>query len=347
MKPEQNNNSRLDEPQVHKAKTSMLAVLAFILSIVGIPTVFIPTGVPCLFVPLLAIPSIIIGIVSLIVIKRSKGELEGIFIAGTGIVLSSIWVTFFFVCIPMLGKVKRSAYEVKQKAQLKSIDTAIELFNSEFDGYPPSDELDGDGKPYCGAIKLCEASMGRDLQGFHPDSKFRREGKDDSGIPLYGSQTVDVRKGPYLPLETANAFPLKYIYENVGPFDGNDFVHCDVFRKVTNRTTGKKAGMPILYYKADISKTAHNIDDPDDPNNIYDYKDNHALLALGVPGKPEQKHPLYENPKIFYEMTKDYMNKNQSKPNNAETFILISAGVDGLYGTKDDVANFEMGWKPK
>ena len=31
------------------------------------------------------------------------------------------------------------------------------------------------------------------------------------------------------------------------------------------------------------------------------------------------------------------------KPVNADTFLLISAGVDGLYGTADDVANFPLG----
>jgi len=27
-------------------------------------------------------------------------------------------------------------------------------------------------------------------------------------------------------------------------------------------------------------------------------------------------------------------------PHNAETFILLSAGPDGLFGTEDDIANF-------
>ncbi|MBN2313837.1 MAG: hypothetical protein JXM79_07895 [Sedimentisphaerales bacterium] len=244
---------------------------------------------------------------------------------------------------------------IKEKAQLKSIETALELFNSEFDGYPPSDALDEDGKPYCGAMKLCEAVMGQDLLGCHPDSVFRSDGTDGKGKVLYPVvpdgviSEIQPRKGPYLPLESANAHTPTELYGvgNTGPFEPNHFVLCDVFRTAKHIKTGKNIGMPILYYKADTSKTGHNIDDPNDPNNIYDYKDNHALLALGVPGKPGVKHPMYENPKIFYEMTKDYKNKTQSKPNNAEMFILLSAGLDGLYGTKDDIANFEIEWKPQ
>ena len=118
-----------------------------------------------------------------------------------------------------------------------------------------------------------------------------------------------------------------------------------MFGRVTHQSLGKKVGMPILYYKADISKTAHDVNDPNNPENIYNYKDNHALLALGVPGKPGEKHPLYEDPKIFYEITKNAKIKTQSRPHRADTYVLLSAGWDGLYGTPDDIANFEFKWK--
>ena len=142
-------------------------------------------------------------------------------------------------------------------------------------------------------------------------------------------------------------FRLKDLYQNIAPFDGNDFVLCDVFGKIVHIEIGMKINMPILYYRADISKTAHDLDNPDNPENIYDYRDNHALLALGVPGKPGQKHPLYENPKIFYEMTRNYRFTETNKPQRADTYILLSAGRDGLYGTEDDIPNFAMQWKPK
>jgi hypothetical protein len=31
-----------------------------------------------------------------------------------------------------------------------------------------------------------------------------------------------------------------------------------------------------------------------------------------------------------------------SRPYNPKSFILISAGFDGIYGTKDDITNFDM-----
>ncbi|MFH1717459.1 MAG: hypothetical protein ABIF19_08930 [Planctomycetota bacterium] len=255
-----------------------------------------------------------------------------------------------FVCFVMLLLITYHhppLVNARQMAQLISVDTMLELFKFEFDDYPPSDALDEDGTPYCGAMKLCEAALGRDLMGVHPRSQFRQDGTDDSGNPLYDSNTFEVRKGPYLPLDNANPYHLKDLYEDVGPFDGNDYVICDTFKQVTHISTGKRIGMPVLYYKANTSKTAHDINDPNNPENIYNYRDNHALLALGVPGKPGLKHPLYEDPKILYEIAWDDRANGPSRPKRADTFILLSAGKDGLYGTKDDITNFEFRWKRK
>jgi len=232
---------------------------------------------------------------------------------------------------------------LKQKAQYNSIYVALELFNSDFKTFPSSDGLDPTGKPYCGAMKLAEAFMGQDLMGFHPDSVFRSDGRDSNGILLYDTNSPNfdlrIRKGPYLPIENANAYKLKDIFENTGPFDGNEYLICDIF--VKKRHTGKKTGMPVLYYKADTSKTSHDVNNPDNPENIYNYKDNHDLLSLGIQGQPSMKHPLCEDPTLFYIMTNNN-NTMQSKPYRANTYILLSAGKDGLYGTEDDIANFEF-----
>ena len=274
---------------------------------------------------------------------------------GNDLIAVSIIFTLFLICIPLLlptymhsvDKHNPRYWIIKQKAQFHSIDAAIELFNSEFDGYPPSNQLDEKGKPYCGAMKLCETMMGRDLMGFHPNSKFKLDGLDESGALLYDPNTLEARKGPYLPISNGNPYRLKDLYRNVGPFGGNEYVLCDEFWQVIHLRTGRRVGMPVLYYKADTSKTAHDINDPNNPENIYDYRDNHALLALGVSDKPGQKHPLYEDPKIFYEMTRNYYVTEQSKPMHPDRYILLSAGKDGLYGTKDDIANFHMQWKPE
>ena len=276
----------------------------------------------------------------------------------------SIIVILIGLLVPALNKVKQYAYEVKQKAQFHSIDAALELFNSEFDDYPPSDAVDPDGVDYCGAMKLCEAMMGRDLMGFNPDSTFRASGLSSLGTQLYPPSTsplyqnsLSARKGPYLPLENANAYQLRDLYANLGVFGtGESFVLCDVFRRVTHRQSGQKVGMPILYYKADTAKTLHDIQNPDNLQNIYDYHDNQELLRLGKPFDPPPnggQHKLFTDPdnsapgyRFYMNITNDRMLATTTaavRPYREDTYILISAGYDGEYGTPDDICNFE--WK--
>jgi len=329
-------------------KTSGLAIASFVLGILSF-----------LFAIFTAIPAIILGIISLVKISNSAGQLKGKGFAILGIAIPAVLLplSLLLLLIPGLSNVRRHAWEVKQMAQLHSIDVALELFNSEFDIYPPSNATDPIGRPYCGAMKLCEALMGQDLRGFHPNSMFRNNGTDKMIKVLYPDANnltaelyqanIKIRKGPYLPLDYANAYQLKDLFWDVGPFNRNNYIICDPFRRVTNLRTDKKIGMPILYYKADTSKRAHDINDPNNPENIYNYKDNYALLALGVPAQPDKKHPLFEDPTIFYKMTRNYRVTTRSMPNREDTYILLSAGYDGLYGTKDDIANFDIsfGWK--
>jgi hypothetical protein len=338
-------------PQEKTAKTSAIAIWSFILALLSIAFIgslpLVPESKIFLIlwaILLTAILSMILGITALVKIPNSKGRLKGSPYAVIGI-LVPLFIFFIGLILPSLNVSPRPAREVRQKCQLHSIDAALELFASEVNGYPPSDAMDKDKKPYCGAMKLCEAMMGQDLLGFHPDSHFRRDGTNDYNNPIYGPATLQARKGPFLQIEMSNAYQLKDIYKNFGPFDRNSYVICDTYTK--QRYSGKRIGMPVLYYKANNQKTAHNLDNPDDPNNIYNYKDNYALLSLGIPEDPNKKHPLFSNPKIFYEMTKNYMITIQNRPCRADSYILISAGPDGLYGTKDDIGNFEMGWRPK
>jgi hypothetical protein len=275
----------------------------------------------------------------------------------------SIIVILIGLLVPALNKVRQFAYEVKQKAQFHSIDAAIELFNSQFDDYPPSDALDPDNAHYCGAMKLCEAMMGRDLMGFHPDSTFRASGLSSLGVNLYPPQndptyqnSLSARKGPFLPLENANAYQLVDLYENIGPFAGENFVLCDVFRRVTHRQSGQKVGMPILYYKANTANTLHDIQNPDNPQNIYDYEDNNELVMLGKPFDPPSQngepHRLWKETghpdgyRFYMNITNDKMLATTTaaiRPYREDTYILISAGYDGEYGTPDDICNFD--WK--
>ena len=156
--------------------------------------------------------------------------------------------------------------DVQQKAQFNSLNAAIELFNNEFDGYPPSDANDPIGQPYCGSMKLTEALMGRDLLGFHTKSIFRRDGLDAEGTLLYPANIDDLPVAlreavcePERGLLYRRRMPMSarlvdiYGKGKTGPFPEDTFVLCDIYQQ--RRPSGEKTGMPILYYRADSSGT--------------------------------------------------------------------------------------------
>jgi len=263
----------------------------------------------------------------------------------------SIIIILMGLLAPAMNRVRRYARRVDQKNQFHSIDVALEMFRAEFDGFPDSDQFDGStpagGVPYCGAMKLAEAMMGQDLLGFHPDSRFRSDGTIDgtAATQLYPPSppppNLKARKEPYLPLENTNAHQLKNVFSTTGPFNGDRFVLCDVYTRATNLKTGKRIGMPILYYKANTSNTTHDHTLTNLANNIYNSLDNNQMVGVGKPWDPGgAAHALFNNPQKFYDSTRN--NKvRMSRPYRVDSYILISAGFDGEYGTPDDVFNFE------
>jgi type II secretory pathway pseudopilin PulG len=278
----------------------------------------------------------------------------------------SIIVILIGILVPALNASKRYAKTLAQRAQFKGIDDMLADFSSRDEstrGYPPSEALDPTQFSYCGAMKLAEAMVGLDMLGFHPDSAWRRDGTIN-GAPatlLYGlpetppepyQTNLRARWGPFMPIQSA--YKLKHIYQTYMPtFLGEEVVLCDVYSNVTNRDTAagarRKIGMPILYYRADPSNYRHDTinlpADPTAPNyNVYNYWDNEELLKLGKPEDPTFEHALY-TPKVFIDNLRDHKITTASRPYRPDSYVLISAGYDGEYGTADDVFNFD--WKAK
>jgi type II secretory pathway pseudopilin PulG len=292
------------------------------------------------------------------------------------LVVMSIIMILMGILLPAFNRAKRYARKVRQTAQFKSIDVGLELYKSDFESYPPSDGEDATGtyNNYPGAMKFAEAMLGQDLLGFHPSSLFNKEGKDSVGNDLYFRcnpppqpptapylENMRLRKETYLQLESANPYSLLELYGpgnfgNLGDpgCDPNaGIVLCDEYKKVRSPVTGNKIGSPILYYRADVSGTTH-----DDTSlatarlSIYNFRDNQELIDLGIVWDPASgyDHPMASggidsdgNPvdwTKFYKNTRDERVGVIARPKMVDSYILISAGYDGLYGTDDDIFNF-------
>jgi len=251
--------------------------------------------------------------------------------------------------VPALNLVRRMATNTKQKAQFHSISVALDMFNGEFDGYPDS-AAEGATKTTVGAQKLAEALIGRDFLGYDTASSWNAQADLTSPLlpDLYtdSDDSIDRRKGPYLNPENTEAFTIEQLYrfDQGNVCDGNSIpslVLTDAFRVKDIFLGGKKikAGSPILYYKADVTSKIFDAGDP--TNSIYNVEDNYELLALGKLPNQDVDHPLFEDLDMFYEdMIRNPKITNMDRPYNQTSYILISAGFDGLYGTRDDIFNF-------
>ncbi len=262
--------------------------------------------------------------------------------------------------VPSLTAVRRFARETKQRAEFASIEAALMTFRNDYGDYPPSDGRNTFG--YSGGQRLTEALVGWDLMGFHPRSRFTYNGYINEGTPeeefLYDTSVTSLmgeRRSRYLDMTHINAFRLGDMYSPSPsppglPWRGmrGTFVLCDVFL-ATNFSTGFRAGAPILYYRA--NRASNILVDPTDPSvplvtaRIYNAEDNdNVIIAKDVSDDRHLgEHPLGDDTDTylnFYDYITDPRVPNVQYPHRPDSFLLISAGFDGLYGTADDIRNF-------
>jgi prepilin-type N-terminal cleavage/methylation domain-containing protein len=271
--------------------------------------------------------------------------------------------------IPSLTLIRNTARRAKQKSQLTEIGLALTGFRNDYGDYPPSYWMLPPGTPgapgtmdYCGAQKLAEALLGWDLMGFHPKSAWRADGLDAAGGAISydpaGTRDVDAdgvpdtyseRKGPYLELATTNAFKIGDLY---GPALAatplstypNTFVICDSYgvKKIAiGPGQTAMASTPILYYRANTaSKT---IEPPALPHErIYNIMDNVPFTTQLKSIAGGLNHELGDpaNSQLFYDYIRDPKVAARPWPYRHDSYLLISAGMDGRYGTEDDICNF-------
>ena len=185
---------------------------------------------------------------------------------------------------------------------------------------------------------------------------------------LYRRNTQDY----YVDVDTANAFRVGSISQNepglfennFGNLAPNTHVLCDVYEKQSLLLPGNtlvKAGAPILYYRANTTnrRLRDSLDPSTFPLNTYNAMDNDYLVRhrrdyiVATSGATGTVRPLAENDR----WERFYGNNTIGHPHQIgyiqdptvtsaptsyrpDSFILISAGKDGIYGTADDITNF-------
>jgi len=272
-------------------------------------------------------------------------------------------------------KVRIISQNLRQKAAFHAGEISLELYARDYGGYPDS-SLVSAGTHVTGAQRLAEAFFGRDDQGFNPKTKWH---PTLDAADLYDATvTAKDRKVPYFERKRAGFHSIYDIWQ--GDFGTSSIYHAsqsseaagvnktmvspvftDIFTSYKT-ATGQSAGMPILYFKADPTKKFRTeagveVKNPTSAQYskwVYNFDDNLPLLqlpwlqdktqtdGLAVHYPDEDKDGDDDNPaQVFYEKLTQREDGNFFLPHNKSTFLLISAGHDGIYGTKDDLTNFD------
>jgi len=248
------------------------------------------------------------------------------------------------ILLPSVVAVKTAAKATATKALLHTISSGLDMYRTEQKlgrEYPPSLwDTTTAGTPYkdmagnfvaYGAQTLLWGLAGADMLGTpgfpQPNGPTMGNGTGQLYQIVTGEPNCR-RYGPFVDLAKATLKAPKEVgYQVTGPWynppwrftDGNDQVRVIV----------DNFDMPVLYYRA--VPGARKLQD------VYRQTDNIGFLRTGIdPIADQTKFYNY----ILDQRAEGLLPAGVHQPQNPDTYLLISAGPDGIYGTRDDVTNF-------
>lgn len=296
----------------------------------------------------------------------------------TVVAIIALLISIFSVGVK---KVRIISFGLQQKSVFHAMTVGLELFSGDFDSYPDSRiTQNSGGTVITGAQHLAEALLGRDERGFERLTRWTPPDDDTPAKDLYSNLPASLarRKGPYCEIKYGKVLTIRdlwegangqstIIYDTPGPVGPASYVaRSPVITDVFNRSDSPvgRIGNPILYFKADTSKrfrvdsTRQTVPDAsyvEAQYNEWTYNFNDNLPILQLPwlrdtamNGMDVHYQDYDNQgrnqaRMFYEQITQTTDpdRNFFKPYNNTGFILISAGWDSIFGTKDDIVNFD------
>jgi len=244
------------------------------------------------------------------------------------------------IMVPAVQRAQDAARDGVVLTQFHAIKVGAELFKQDEEAgdgnYPPTimyrDDAGGEDE-VPGYLSLTTNLLGRDLRSYNYWTDMSIPGirnKDDY------VETSSRRKDPYIQPETVD---LINVGDTVDANEARPIMLC-------------KWGEPILYFRA---RRGAKATDRIDVTYLLDDVDKSLVAIAGetLPsGTSHATDPLVDDTlgdiggddydyANFYRAIRNEDIGFGVTPHNLDTFILISAGKDGVYGTEDDVTNFE------
>ena len=249
------------------------------------------------------------------------------------------------ILMPAISGAMDMARRTQTAAMLKVLETGLEQYRAEPDlgrEFPPSHDTRADGSSYlpvrdytpgdynrayganllvwglCGVTARMDGTVG-----------FPETGTIESICPTAIDGVWPARYGPFVTTGGLRiGVPERGFYTNSS---GNSLIGDDPFWTILDPW-----GNVILYYRANPTAL---------PVDVFNYSDN-APFTTRVSMENDYIDTIHDVDN-FRRYTHDYrvpgdpIDPAVYAPQNRDSFLLISAGPDGRYGTADDVTNFE------
>jgi prepilin-type N-terminal cleavage/methylation domain-containing protein len=274
------------------------------------------------------------------------------------LVVISIIAMLIGIMVPVIGVAKKHAKTMTMKATLGAIGVGLEQFRNDQSRYPDSSVRNNGTNEYClkadggvadtnfidvGAHRLAEAMFGIDMLGY---SSYQVGGINYYNVNATGEPCDDSllnaiqRADAYIDISSVKIGKMTDVIDV--PINLNaeqQKVWGNPYTPVILDNFSVKKARPILYYKAN---TGGNL-----IHDIYKYYDNAYITNPFMTALV----PYTGTAKDFYNYIWDTetgigagvgkLRSPSARPYNRDSFLLISAGPDGEYGTQDDICNFE------
>jgi len=211
------------------------------------------------------------------------------------------------------------ATQAKMAGLINAIQNAIMTYQQDMADYPYSHFTRDNPRTSVNDTTLAGAELlVRAIIAPGPESEDGYDGPGFRKRFTASGNWVGRKYGPYLELTKLNIGPVR----TTGGGDSQKVIR-------------DSKDNPILYYRAN-AEAFRNAGEDIKVRDIYRMQDNQRVT-------PGSRGAFDDNLESFERyMARKYINGGRrSYPYNPESFILIGAGLDGIFGTEDDLTNFK------
>mgnify|MGYP000394959481 CR=1 FL=1 len=264
------------------------------------------------------------------------------------------------IAVPALQEARMKARVAKEKTFISNLEMALEQFKNDHGHYPLSSAEERSSGPYPipltlkpewnegpgpkdqGAHLLVEAMLGLDMLGYQ---KIHYYYTNSSGVPMAPNPVTgepeETQRWTYMDLKNVRIGTMQEAHtagNHFGPGSNDNPVFLDQLDWSQPRA--------VLYYRARRSGTTI-WDGNDLAHSIYNYYDNAEITEDYV----DENGDIIFSSEAFREFIWDPRTgigpdgktdpyRPNARPYNRDSFLLIEAGRDHIYGTDDDITNF-------